>query len=98
MKDIENIVAYSEKLAHLKIPEDKKTEFAEQIGKILTFVEKLNELDTSGIEPTAHILPVENVTRKDIVKPSIDQQIWLSQAPMHSDGCIKVPTIIKSQD
>ena len=98
MKNIKEIVEYSEKLAHIEIPQEQRSEFADQIGKILGFIEKLNELDTDNIEPTAHILPVENVTRKDEVKPSINQDKWLSQAPMHKDDCIKVPEIIKQQD
>ena len=93
--DYVKLVEYTEKLAMLEIPSEQKKEFAGQIGEILHFVEKLNSLDTSSVKATAHILPVENVTRKDEVKSQFSREDFLKLAPEHDGVFFKVPAVIQ---
>ena len=95
MTDYVKLVEYTEKLAMLSIPPEQKQEFADQIGKILHFVEKLNSLDTSSVQPTAHILPVENVTRPDEVKVQFTREDFLKLAPEQDGVFFKVPAVIQ---
>ncbi len=89
-KDVE----YVARLARLKLSEEEKKHFTSQLKRIVEYVEKLSELDTANVEPTAHVLPLKNVTRKDEVKPSIKREVVLKLAPKAGDGFIKVPRVI----
>ena len=89
-KDVE----YVARLARLKLSEEEKKHFTSQLRRIVDYVEKLNELDTANVEPTAHVLPLKNVTRKDEVNPSIKREVILKLAPKSGDGFIKVPQVI----
>jgi aspartyl-tRNA(Asn)/glutamyl-tRNA(Gln) amidotransferase subunit C len=62
---------------------------------MLGYVEKLNELDTDHIVPTAHAVPVENAFRRDAVRPSLGTEKALQNAPAQSDGCFLVPKVIE---
>ena len=95
MTDNLKIVEYTQKLAMLEMPEAEKNAFADQIGKILKFVEKLNELDTRDVKPTAHILPLENVVRADEVKSLYRREDFLAIAPEHDGVFFKVPAVIQ---
>lgn len=90
IKEVEHVAM----LARLSLSEEEKQIFAEQLGAILDYVEKLNELDTEGVEPLAHILPVFNVFREDEVKPGSTRDEILSNGPLTEDGYYKVPKII----
>lgn len=95
MADYAKIVDYTEKLAMLSIPESEKKEFTAQVGKILEMIEKLNELDTGNIKPTSHILPVQNVTRPDESRPSMERGEFFRIAPDHDNVFFKVPQVIQ---
>lgn len=90
-KEVEHVA----KLARLELSEDEKDKLTDQLSNILTYVEKLNELDTSGIEPTAHVLDLKNVTRDDVAAPSLPQDRALANAPEKAAGHYKVPKIIE---
>ncbi len=81
-------------LARLSLDEKEKAAFAEQLGSILDYAKRLNELDTEGIEPLAHILPVYNVFRADQVLPGSHRDEILSNAPLLEEHQYKVPKII----
>lgn len=83
------------KLARLNLSEEDKEKFTQEMGAIIGFVDKLNELDTTGIEPTAHILPIHNVFREDQVRPSFDRDKLLQNAPQKKDECILVPKVVE---
>jgi aspartyl-tRNA(Asn)/glutamyl-tRNA(Gln) amidotransferase subunit C len=87
-------VQYVALLARLKLNEDERNRYAEQLGAILNYVDKLNELDTDNIEPLAHILPIYNIFRKDETKSSPAREEILSNAPLTEEGQFKVPKII----
>lgn len=91
LSDVEH-VAY---LARLHLNEAEKAAFLKDLNEILTYVEKINELDTSSVEPTSHVLPLRNVFRIDMMKPSPSKQEMLQNAPDEQDGCFKVPPVLE---
>jgi aspartyl-tRNA(Asn)/glutamyl-tRNA(Gln) amidotransferase subunit C len=97
MKNIitEKDVEYVAKLARLKLKEDQRHKFTGQLNSILEYIKKLNELDTSKVAPTSHVVPLQNVRRKDIVKPSVSTEDALKNAPDKEQGYFKVPAIIE---
>ncbi len=90
IKDVEHIA----KLAKLEFSEAEKAKFTEQFNEILTFMEKLNELDTSKVEPLSHVIELQNVFREDDVKPSISTEDALINAPAKTEKFFKVPKVI----
>jgi aspartyl-tRNA(Asn)/glutamyl-tRNA(Gln) amidotransferase subunit C len=81
-------------LARLKLTEEEKELFTGQLNAILDYMEKLNELDTSGVEATFHVVPHHNNMREDEVKDSFPQEVSLGNAPDRAQGCFRVPKII----
>lgn len=82
-------------LARLELNEEEKELFSSQVGNIIEYVDKLNELDIDGVEPTAHVLPIKNVFREDELRPSLPREKVLRNAPRQSDGFYRVPKIIE---
>ncbi|MBW7990659.1 MAG: Asp-tRNA(Asn)/Glu-tRNA(Gln) amidotransferase subunit GatC [Planctomycetes bacterium] len=82
------------KLSRLDLTEDEIREFTGQLSAILDYVEKMNELDTAGVEPLAHCLPVSNVLREDSAKESLGTEKVLANAPQRDDEFFKVPKIL----
>ena len=89
--DIEKVAG----LARLELSEDEKETFGSQMEQILTYMEQLNRIDTAGVEPTSHAIPVYNVFREDEVKPSFPREEVLVIAPEEEAGHFKVPRIIE---
>lgn len=95
MKITEKDVAHVARLARLTLdPEDLKI-MTGQMDAMLGYVEKLNELDTEGVEPMAHAVPMSNAFRDDEIKPAIGIERALQNAPAAAAGCFKVPKIIE---
>lgn len=90
IKEVEHVAL----LARLQLSEQEKIQFAEQLGSILEYANKLNELDTDNVEPLDHILPIYNVFRNDEVQPGTPREEILANAPVVEDGQYKVPRII----
>ncbi|MBQ6296774.1 MAG: Asp-tRNA(Asn)/Glu-tRNA(Gln) amidotransferase subunit GatC [Selenomonadaceae bacterium] len=95
MKISEQDIKTVASLSRLKIREDEKDDVLFQLNKILTYVENLQALDTTNVEPTTYALPMQNVFREDKVKPSIDRKLALSNAPLKEDGYFKVPKVLE---
>ncbi len=95
MKISKQEVEHVAKLARLELSEQEKEKLTDQLSNILTYVEKLNELDTKGVEPTSHVLDIKNVMREDIGAPSLPQERALANAPDKAAGHYKVPKIIE---
>ncbi|MEK6693992.1 MAG: Asp-tRNA(Asn)/Glu-tRNA(Gln) amidotransferase subunit GatC [Nitrospirota bacterium] len=85
------------KLARLDVSEDEKTTFARQLSSILTHIDQLKALDTTGVEPTATVLPTDNVFRDDEVRPSLSQEQALANAPDQAEGLFRVPKILEDR-
>lgn len=88
-------VEYIAALSRLVLSEEEKNIYAKHLSDILEHAERLSQLETDDIEPTAHVLPLRNVMRDDEVRPSLDRDILLSNAPESENGCFKVPRIVE---
>lgn len=95
MKISKQEVEHVAKLARLEFSEPEKDKLIAQLSGILTYVEKLNELDTKGVEPTSHVLDIKNVMRDDVAVPGLSQERALANAPEKAAGHYKVPKIIE---
>ena len=82
-------------LARLKFDASEKEEIKKDLQKMIAFVEKLNELDTTGVEPLLHMSDEINVLREDKVEGSIGRQEALKNAPLHDEQFFKVPKVIR---
>ncbi|OXS52347.1 aspartyl/glutamyl-tRNA(Asn/Gln) amidotransferase subunit C [Cohnella sp. CIP 111063] len=91
IKDVEHVA----NLARLDLSEAEKEQFAGQLNAILKYAEKLNQLDTDGIEPTSHVLPLANVMRDDEVRDSWPVEKVLRNAPEEEDGQFRVPAVLE---
>ncbi len=87
-------VRHVAKLARLAIPEDRLPRYASELDKILGYVDKLREVDVTGVEPTAHPLPLTNVLREDVIGPMFSTEQVLANAPDRDDPFFKVPKVI----
>src|SRR5690606_39818686 len=81
-------------LARLAVTEDEAKMFQQQLDAIISFAEQLNELDTEGVKPTSHVLPVKNVMREDVAKEGLPIEEVLKNAPDAKDGQFRVPAKI----
>jgi len=90
LNDVEHVA----KLARLVLTDEEKERFTKQLNDILQYAHKLNELDTSGVEPTTHVLPVRNVMREDAARPSWPLEETLSNSPDAEDGQYRVPPVL----
>jgi aspartyl-tRNA(Asn)/glutamyl-tRNA(Gln) amidotransferase subunit C len=88
-------VEHVAKLARLELTDEEKETFTGQMDAILAYVDKLNELDTSNIIPTAHAVPMENAFREDQVVASIGVDNALANAPDRVEGFFRVPKVIE---
>ena len=88
-------VSYVAHLARMLLSDAEKQKISAQLKDILAYVAKLNELDVSKVEPTAHATPLSNILRKDEVQPSIDPAKILANAPEQARGLFLVPKIVE---
>ncbi|MCU0226160.1 MAG: Asp-tRNA(Asn)/Glu-tRNA(Gln) amidotransferase subunit GatC [Bryobacterales bacterium] len=98
MKLNEEQVRYVANLANLALTPDETTHFADELSQILTYVEKLNELDTSDVEPMAQVLfDVEDTAtlRADTAGETLPVEVALANAPLSGAGHFKVPLVIE---
>jgi aspartyl-tRNA(Asn)/glutamyl-tRNA(Gln) amidotransferase subunit C len=95
MKITKQEVEHVAKLGRLELTGDEKERLTDQLSNILTYIEKLNQLDTTGVEPTSHVLDIHNVMREDTPRESLPQERALANAPEKAAGHYKVPKIIE---
>ena len=82
-------------LAKLELSDEEKEQAKQDMGRMLDYIDQLNELDTSGVEPMSHVFPVENVFREDVVTNGDDRDEMLANAPESKDGAFKVPKTVE---
>ena len=95
MSAVEIDVKYVAHLARLSLTPDEEQRFGAQLGNVLGYIDKLKEVDVTGVEPTAHAFPLVNVTRPDEVRPSISNEDALRNAPAKANGLFIVPKIVE---
>ncbi|NQT19419.1 MAG: Asp-tRNA(Asn)/Glu-tRNA(Gln) amidotransferase subunit GatC [Planctomycetes bacterium] len=94
MKISTEMVEYIAHLARIELSEDDTETFRIQLEAILDYIDKLNQLDTTGVEPMVHTLDLRNVFRADEVRPSLPPGASLANAPEHTEDSYKVPAVI----
>lgn len=84
-------------LSRLELGEAEKERAATELSQILGYFEQLAELDTDGVEPTRHVLPVHNVLRPDVVQATLTREAALQNAPEQADGMFQVPRVVEAE-
>lgn len=82
-------------LARLRFNEEEKEEIKNDLTKMISFIDKLNELDTTGVEPLLHMSDNINILREDEIKDMLSRQDVFKNAPLHDEQFFKVPKVIK---
>lgn len=82
-------------LAKLELSGEEKEQAKKDMGRMLDYIDKLNELDTAGVEPMSHVFPVNNVFREDVVTNGDDRENMLKNAPEQKDGTYVVPITVE---
>lgn len=98
MKISESDVRYVAELAHLELTEEEVRRFTEELSAVLAYMDKLNELDTEGVEPMAQVLfeAEETATlREDVERETLGSETALANAPLAGAGYFKVPRVIE---
>jgi aspartyl-tRNA(Asn)/glutamyl-tRNA(Gln) amidotransferase subunit C len=88
-------VKYVARLARLALSSEEEAKLGQQLGHILGYIEKLKEVDVSKVEPTAHAVPMVNVTRPDESRPSLPHEEAMRNAPAQANGLFLVPKIVE---
>ena len=88
---MDETIEYVGILAKLELDEAEKEAAKKDMGRMLDYIEKLNELDTAGVEPMSHVFPVQNVFREDIVTNGDESEKTLRNAPEEKDNMFVVP-------
>jgi len=91
-------VRHVAKLARLDLSDDQLRKYTSQLMPILDYVAKIGQIDMSGVEPMAHVLPLKNVLREDVVEPSLSVEDVLRNAPDTDGPFFKVPKIIGADE
>ena len=95
MKITEEMADYVSTLSRLKLPQEEKTRMTGELERILEYMDVLNALDTSEVEPMSHVFPVKNVLRPDVVEPSADRAELLRNAPVPDQEAFLVPKTVE---
>lgn len=90
-------VEHVARLARLDLDEDAKERMRSQLDSILTYIDQLRELDTEGVPPTSHAIPMVNVMREDEVRPSSPLEAMLANAPERDGDLFRIPKIIEGE-
>lgn len=88
-------VTYVAKLARLRFDDAETEKMAGELASVLDYIDTLNEVDTTDVAPTEHILPVQNVFRKDEIGTPLTNEEALANAPDAENGCFKVPRVLE---
>ena len=91
LKDVEHVA----RLARLELSDADKERMRRELDSILSYIDKLRAVDTEGMEPTSHAVPLTNVMREDVTRPSFPRSDMLANAPERSGDFFRVPKIIE---
>jgi aspartyl-tRNA(Asn)/glutamyl-tRNA(Gln) amidotransferase subunit C len=95
MAAVEIDVKYVAHLARIALTPAEEQKTGAQLGNILGYIEKLKEIDVSNVDPTAHAVPLINVTRPDEIRPSLPHEDAMRNAPAQANGLFLVPKIVE---
>lgn len=88
-------VIYVAKLARLKVESDELDRYASQLSSIFSHIDKISELDLTGVDPTSHVIGLANIFREDEPRPSVDRDEALANGPDVERGAFRVPPILE---
>ena len=88
-------VKHIAKLSKLNLTQEELEKYTNELSSIVDFANELSNISVEGIKPTAHILDIKNVFRKDEVQPSYDREEILKNAPSKDAGCVSVPKVVE---
>lgn len=91
----DDMIEYVGILAKLELSQAEREEAKKDMGRLLDYIDTLNELDTDSVEPMSHIFPLHNVFREDVVENGDDSENILKNAPEKKDGAFKVPKTVE---
>ena len=89
----EKEVQHVANLARLELTEEETKKYAKQLGELLTYVEQMNEVDTTGVKPMSHVTEFVNVMRDDEIVKEFTKEDLMKNAPVEEDGFFRVPKI-----
>lgn len=89
-------IAQIARLARLELTDEETDSLTVHINRIMEYFAELQKLDTDEVEPTSHVIPIENVFREDKARPSLPTEEILANAPEKRDGCFVVPRIVET--
>ena len=89
IQDVEHVA----KLARLEITDEEKVKFSKQLGDVLKYLEQMNEVDTTNVEPLSHVVDFNNVMREDEISYDCTKEQLMMNAPEEENGFFKVPKI-----
>lgn len=95
MKITTEMVDYISTLSRLRLPLEEKEAMTAELEGIIGYMDRLNQLDTEGVEAMSHVFPVKNVTRPDVVEPSCDRSALLANAPVPDEEAFLVPKTVE---
>lgn len=95
MQITSDLIKYLESLGRLSLTEEEEEKVGKELQDILTYIDMLNELDTDGVEAMSHAFPITNVLRKDEVKPSMNPEDVVANAPESQDNMFVVPKTVE---
>ena len=95
MKLDRDAVLHIARLARVHLTDEEVETYAAQLGDIIGHFDVLNRIDTEGVEPTAHTLPLRNVMAEDVARPSLPQDEVLAMAPNTEDGYLRVRAVLE---
>ena len=93
----DDMIEYVGILAKLELSEKEREEAKKDMGRMLDYIDTLNELDTDEVEPMSHVFPIHNVFREDVVTNGDDRDNILKNAPEKKDGAFKVPKTVEQE-
>lgn len=94
MKVTKETIDYVADLVKLSLTEEEKEQLAKDLDSIVSYMDTMNEIDTSEVQPLTHVLPIKNLFRQDVLKSSNDREQILSNAPSQKDGSFQVPKAV----
>jgi aspartyl-tRNA(Asn)/glutamyl-tRNA(Gln) amidotransferase subunit C len=95
MPEINLDIQYVAHLARLELTPEEQQEYGAQLANVLHYFQKLERLDVGQVEPTAHVVPIHNVTRPDLIQPVLAHDEAMRNAPAQNNGLFLVPKIVE---
>ena len=95
MEITKELVEYVAELSRIRLNPDQTEKMQKELGEVVRYMDRLNTLDTTGVEPMSHVFDVHNVLREDVIRPSCAREELLKNAPVHTEDSVVVPKTVE---